>query len=241
MRIFVFLLLLLNLLFFAWTRGLLGGETSPDALRMQQQLQAERIRIVARDTPPEAKKQTEKAASAEVAAPQEKPPPAPEKADKASEKKDESACLLFSDLTGGDSGKLETLLKEKFPAFSGQKVMTSGGFWVFIPPLANKQEAERKANELKRFEVPEFFIVPEGAQRLAISLGVFSSQEAAEDRLQELRAKGVRSAVVGDRDPKPVSGVLEVRGPENQAEALRQAVSVLLPRSRAAGCRPSHP
>ena len=56
MRILVFLLLLFNLLFLAWTRGLLGGEPPPDALRMQQQLQAERIKVVARDNLPEEKK-----------------------------------------------------------------------------------------------------------------------------------------------------------------------------------------
>ena len=37
MRILIFLLLF-NLLFLAWTRGLLGGEPPPDALRVQQQL-----------------------------------------------------------------------------------------------------------------------------------------------------------------------------------------------------------
>ena len=239
MRILVFLLLLFNLLFLAWTRGLLGGEPPPDSLRMQQQLQAERIKVVARDNLPEEKKPAEKIARAEVVEPPESPIPPPEKPEKPNGKKDEPSCLLFSELASGESKKLDALLKEKFPAFSGQKVMTPGGFWVFIPPQANKSEAERKATELKKFEVPEFFIVQDGPQRFAISLGVFSSQEAAEDRLQELRAKGVRSAIVGERELKPLAGVLEVRGPESQAEALRQAVSALLPKSRSSGCRPA--
>ena len=240
MRIFVFLLLLFNLLFLAWTRGLLGGDLPPDALRMQQQLQAERIKVVARDTLPEEKSRSEKSSKAEVSDVPEKPAPLSEKPEKAAEMKDEPTCLLLSELAGGEPLKLETLLKEKFPAFSAQKAMTPGGFWVFIPPLASKPEAERKAAELKRFEVPEFFIVQDGPQRLAISLGVFSSREAAEDRHQELRAKGVRSAIVGEREPKTLGGAVEIRGPESQTEALRQAVSALLPKSRVGACRPAH-
>ena len=41
MRALVFLLILANLLFFAWTQGYLGNTANPDALRLQQQLLAE--------------------------------------------------------------------------------------------------------------------------------------------------------------------------------------------------------
>ena len=112
MRILVFLLLLFNLLFLAWTRGLLGGEPPPDALRMQQQLQAERIKVVARDNLPEEKKPAEKTARAEVVEPPESPIPPPEKPEKPNGKKDEPGCLLFSELASGESKKLDALLKE---------------------------------------------------------------------------------------------------------------------------------
>ena len=52
MRALVFLLILANLLFLAWTQGYFGAAANPDAFRLQQQLLAERITVVARDEPP---------------------------------------------------------------------------------------------------------------------------------------------------------------------------------------------
>ena len=53
MRTLVFLLVLANLLFFAWTRGALGlGEA--DAPRPGEPLRADQIRLVSNDRPPEA-------------------------------------------------------------------------------------------------------------------------------------------------------------------------------------------
>ncbi len=229
MRAFVFLLILLYLLFLAWTRGLLGGEPAPDALRPQQQLQADRIKIVARDTLPN------KEAPLPEAPPKAEPPVEEEKPTVAPEQAEKMSCVQFTELASGEAAQVEHLLQEKFPAFKGHK---AGGFWVFVPPLPSKQEAERKAAELKKFQVPEFYIVQDaGPQRFSISLGVFSTREAAEDRLQQLRNKGVRSAEIGERELKSLnSSSLEVRGPENQSDALRRAVSTLLPKSRANGC-----
>src|SRR6185295_5422808 len=75
------------------------------------------------------------------------------------------------------------------------------GWWVFIPPLTNRQGALRKAAELKQLGVEDYFIVQEeGALRWALSLGVFRTEEAAQARLAALRAQGVRTARVGARE-----------------------------------------
>ena len=52
MRAFVFLLILANLAFAAWTHGYIPAGSSPDALRVQRQFNPELLRIVARDEPP---------------------------------------------------------------------------------------------------------------------------------------------------------------------------------------------
>ena len=238
MRAFVFLLILANLLFFAWGQGYFGsGE--PDALRLQQQLLADQVKIVARDElPPEMKKA--------------------EKTVKVPEKKAQDVCVVLKDLPVADMASLESMLSEKFPAFKSERVMnaasatiaTSASYWVYIPPLSSKQEAEKKAAELKKLHVPEFFIVQEaGPMRNAISLGIFSSKAAATERLEQLRAKTVKSAKVGERDAKSIatstaaaaSGSLEVRGPEAQADALRLAFSEKLPKSTASTCKAQEP
>ncbi|MBA4092649.1 MAG: hypothetical protein C0489_01050 [Candidatus Accumulibacter sp.] len=231
MRALIFLLVLGNLLFLAWAQGYLGGSGSPDAVRLEQQLQPERLRIVGRGEPPAPESG------------QEAPAAAPEKTaekvvDKAVESKESAVCLQWSGLAPADAERAERLLTEKFAAFKTAtlRAPASGhaSYWVYIPPLANKQEAEKKAGELKRLSVPEYFIVQDaGPQRLAISLGIFSTEAAARERFDALRAKGVRSARVGERGAESARATLEASGPEAQAAAVRAAVAALLPEAEA--------
>jgi len=161
---------------------------------------------------------------------------------KAAETKAPPRCLQWHDLAAADADRLERLVAERFAGASRARsvppvVAASAGWWVFIPPLANRAEAERKASELKRLAVPEFFIVQEaGANRLAISLGIFSTEEAANERLNELREKGVRSARVGERNTSPRGATLEVRISDSDFEALRLAAAQTLPAARASAC-----
>jgi hypothetical protein len=75
------------------------------------------------------------------------------------------------------------------------------GYWVFIPPQSSRQAANRKAAELKKLGVDDFFIVQEDSKfRYSISLGIFKTEDAAKARLEQLRAKGVRTGRVGARD-----------------------------------------
>ena len=225
MRALVFILILANLLFWAWTQGLLGSSASPDSLRLQQQIMAEQVKIVARDEPPA------------------EPVPAAKPA-KVEKKAVADTCLSLADVPAADLGRVEALVKERFPAFRTEHSMTpsAAGYWVFIPPLASKADAERKASELKKFKVPEFFVVQDaGPNRFAISLGIFSSREAAEERLADLRGKGVRSAKVGEREGRAASGTLEIRGAENEAEGVRQALAEWLPKIPPTVCKAPRP
>ncbi len=54
--------------------------------------------------------------------------------------------------------------------------------------------------QIKALGIKDYFIVQAaGAYRYAISLGVFKTQEAAQNRLKELLSKGLRAAQVGER------------------------------------------
>ena len=221
MRALVFLLILANLLFLAWTQGYFGSSSDPDGFRLQQQLLADQITVVARD---EAPAQTVKA----------------EKLVKAEEKIAAEQCLLLVDLPVTDSDRVEKLLVDKWPLFKAQRTTVEGGasYWVYIPALASKQEADSKVVELKKLRVPEFFVVTEsGPYKWAISLGLFSSKEAAAARLDVLRNQGVKSARIGERKAKPAIAQLEIRGPENQLDMLRQAIADLLPDGRPVACK----
>lgn len=262
MRVLVFLLVLVNLLFFTWAQGYFGSSANPDALRLQQQLHPEQLTVIGRGDPPLSSLPPVSPEPAEPSspAPVEVTPPAPvvpdteklektekpEKAEKApekvSEKKEPNVCLIWNDLAVADADKLERLAVGKFSALKLKRRQTpgSGTYWVFIPPAASRQEAEAKAAELKELGAPEFLIIQEpGVNRFAISLGVFSTQEAAHKRLAALREIRVSGALVGERNVKPVQASLEVRGAQGVSDALREAALTLLPKSKSSACKAS--
>lgn len=225
MRTLVFLLILANLLFLAWTQGYFGAPANPDAQRATQQLLAERVRIVARnDAEAEALKAGKPA--------------------RIVDRKAADVCLLLAELSIIETERLEARLAEKLPSFRAQRLAVEGrtSFWVFIPPLASRQDAENKAAELKRLGVADFFVIQEnGPNNRAISLGLFASHDAAETHLAALRAQGVKSARIVERNSRGASASLELSGPETQVEALRQFVAELLPEGKPVPCRAPSP
>ena len=68
-------------------------------------------------------------------------------------------------------------------------------FWVYYPPLASAELAQRKADEIKRLGVDELYIVQDSKWRNAISFGLFSEEPLAAALLKELKSKGVRNAI----------------------------------------------
>ena len=217
MRAFIFLMILANLLFFSWTQGYFELARDSDSFRVDQQLLADRIKVVARDEPP--------------------PPEKVVVVAKAPEKKVDDVCVRLSDLPVADAVRVENLVAEKLPAMKALRTINpmSAAFWVFIPPLPTRQEIDRKVAELKKLGVDEFFVVQEpGADQRAISLGVFSTREAANERLEQVRAKSVRTAKVGERNVKAASATLELRGP--RSEGLSALIAEALPEVKPQSC-----
>lgn len=219
MKSLVFLLVLANLLFYALSAGLLGRPDNPDAGRMAQQIAVDRIRLVSSGEVPSSP--AAPAAEAVTATP--------------------SRCLRWESLSVADSDRLETLLKERFPALAAKRQAQPGegsSWWVYIPPLPGKAEADKKAAELRQFGISDYFILQDnGARRFAISLGVFSSQARGQERLAELKAKGIKSAVLTVRPGKETLFGIEASGPLPDKEALTQAVADLLPNAAAQPCK----
>ncbi len=100
--------------------------------------------------------------------------------------------------------------------------------WVYIPPLKSKQEAQKKVDELKSLGVEDSFVMQDNNKwRHAISLGVFSTEEAASKYLAQIRDKGVKSAKAGPRTPGDGHSSLLIRAAGANIEAelvkLKQA------------------
>lgn len=99
------------------------------------------------------------------------------------------------------------------------------GWWVFIPPQGTRQGALKKAAELKKLGVDDYFVVLEEEFRWALSLGVFRSEEAAQARLLALRAQGVRRAQVGPRDTVVPKVWLQVKGVDAALEVRLKEIA----------------
>jgi hypothetical protein len=187
MRTAFFLLLLANLSFFGWAYfG--AGRTADEPQLMEQQLNAQEIRLLSAEQV--AKLAAERAKQA-VERPKA-PPRAPV-----------VACLELGAFSLGEVPRVQKALE---PLALGSRLTQRradevASYWVFIPPLRNRQAANLKAAELKKLGVEDFFIVQEDPKvRFSISLGVFKTEEAARSRLAELRTKGVRTARVGPKE-----------------------------------------
>lgn len=234
----VFLLALANLLFFAFAQGYFGRPDNPDAIRLQKQINPERIVVVGRGEPPGEKPAADengKAPAAEAAKPAGEPAKTVE-APKAAE-----ACVTWSGLATADADRLAALLGEKFDDFKLARrsmPVAGGAWWVSIPPLANKAEADKKAGELRKLGVTDFFVIHDaGPDRWAISLGVFSTENGARDRLAALKDKGVRSAKLGARSGKEGTFAVEAWGPTDRQKALQEAVTALSPNFKVKTCQ----
>lgn len=75
-------------------------------------------------------------------------------------------------------------------------------YWVYKPPLASDELAQKKAEELRAMGINDFFVVQEPKWRNAISFGVFKDEQLAINLMNTLKNKGVREVVKAVRNNK---------------------------------------
>ena len=81
-----------------------------------------------------------------------------------------------------------------------------------MTPRKSLQEAQKKMEELKRAGVRESYILRESStMQYAISLGIFSTVEASNKFLSQMRDKGVKSAVSGPRTQEIDATVFQIK------------------------------
>lgn len=182
-----FLLLLANLGFFAWAY-FEAGRGSDERQLVEQQLNPQEIRLLSAD-------QVAKLAGERAKQSAERPKPPP--------KASVIACLELGGFSPAEAASVQQALEPLAlgSRLSRRRAEEVASYWVFMPPLRNRQAANLKAAELRKLGVEDFFIVLEDPKlRFAVSLGVFKTEEAARARLAELRTKGVRTARVGPKE-----------------------------------------
>ena len=75
-------------------------------------------------------------------------------------------------------------------------------FWMYLSPQDTRTEAMDTIRELKDQGIKDYRLINRGNLENAISLGLFSSQAAVNERLRELQQKGYKPIVVPYYDNK---------------------------------------
>ena len=114
-------------------------------------------------------------------------------------------CMEWGEFSGADLARATVALAtlQLGERLGRREVEYNIGYWVYIPPLKDKAVVAQKIEQLKARGVAEYFVVQEaGAWLNAISLGVFKTREAAQNFVNQLKARDVRSAQVGERSSR---------------------------------------
>jgi len=230
MRAFFLLLVLVNLAFFAYGHVALEGGGIEGRIS-QLQIAAERIKLIRAGEPVPSNKPR---------APGKAIPPAPPKTASVVP----ATCLEWGNFAGPGAARAEAALArlDLAPGQVERAVVDAGGYWVHIPPLRNKSEADRKVRELRDLGVTEFFVVQDaGPWRNAISLGIFRTDEAAQAFLAGLKERGVRSAITARRENFLKQVAFYVREPSEATVAELMLIQQDFPDSevKAGPCPPA--
>lgn len=111
------------------------------------------------------------------------------------------------------------------------------GWWVYLPPKGGKAGAQKMVEELKSVGLDDFHVMQEeGKMRWAISLGVFSSEAAANARLEAARAKGVRDAQTGARETQVSKVSFQVQDADAALRAKLAEIAQQFPGSDVHDC-----
>jgi hypothetical protein len=140
-----------------------------------------------------------------------------------------SACKRIEGLTAGEAESVKKTLGGDVRWDIRQSPQPGAiAHWVVIPELATRAQAEKKRSELRQLGVSEGQVVENTTLGpFTVSLGIFRSEQRAQDYLQTVGRKGVRSAKLAKRELPSEKFVLEMHAPA--AELMRRLPDVLAP------------
>lgn len=236
LRALVLLLLLANVLFFAWARGWLAPVLPPRAdhrepERVAAQLKPELITVLSAGAASAAVAAASAAASAASGATSE---PAPDA-------EGPPVCLEAGPFTDAALKDAETVLSgHGVPEGQVQRDFTAGSVtWgVVMGRFPDRDTLRAKGEELRRLGVKFDEINSPPSLAPGLRLGNYSDRYGAEAALGNLAGKGVRTARVAQLPAGPTQNWL--RAPKADAE-LQTRLKALPPDKLGAGFRPCAP
>src|SRR5258708_29570921 len=214
MRTLLLVLLMLNLALFAWVRGTFGGGplSGREPSRLEQQIAAERIRVLTeRDV-----QQLEKRASETKLAAAAPGAALPLDAT--------ISCMEIGEFVG--DAQLERL-RDKLAELkltdraSEQSRERPGWFLGYLPPEKTLADAEQRLRAVRGQGLRDLFVLrDEGPLRFGIAVGSFRDPDLARKQVALLERRGVKGARVRESPTAVRSTRVLIRAA--QAAAIRQ-------------------
>lgn len=221
LRMTVLLLLLANGVFFAWSQGLLAGwgrgpvqQSEPQ--RLERQIRPQALRILSAD---------EAALSAVGAASAAAPAPGP------------AQCLRAGPLQEDALAAVRPVLRA-WPAESWrlQPVAGPARWIVYMGPYPSADSVARKQAQLRQLGV-SFEALSDPALEPGLSLGGFATQAAADQHLQRLTERGVRTARVVQEGAATQGQLLTLPAVDGALQPRLDALRAALDRHPLQPCR----
>jgi hypothetical protein len=233
LKFLFWLLLLANGALFAYHQGYLN-KIFPDGrepARLNRQLNADKLTRIAADT----------AAPADVVKAATAAAPAALLESAAGVK---NACVQIGTFDAAEAKRIQPRLAALVPAerISERPVQDKDAarHIVMIPPMGSKEAADKKAGELKRFGVSDFYVIQDNSPlRWAISLGVFKSEEAANTHLASLKEKGVRSARIAPFGQSTVHVAFRLSDVDAATRSALEKLKADFPNQEISPCEPA--
>jgi hypothetical protein len=223
LKLIFWLLLLANAALFAMQKGYLGVLYSDgrEPTRISKQLQADKINMMAAAAVPMA------VAAVDGAAPAATADLAP------------VACTEIGNFNAAEARRFSSQLAERTPAvkFVRREIEEVTSHMVYLPSLGGKEAADKKADELRRLGISDFFVIQDSsALRYGISLGIFKTDEAAQKQIAGLIKRGLRGAKVGTRSVSSSKVAFQLRDLGGDARIAFERIKADFPGQELRSC-----
>jgi hypothetical protein len=227
LRLFVLVLLLANLGYYAWTSGHLSGlvsvsPTQREPERLERQVRPEILQV--NGGPPAPALQP--TAQPSPPAPALNPSATPASAALAGSA---TTCLEIGPYTEAEYAEVQAAFTEalKGTDWTARREERGGVFLIYLGKYPNREALLRRQEELRGAGIRSEEIRSSPDLEPGLSLGRFTSRDSAERRALELADRGVRAARVITITPAAVR--VQVRIPAASAE-LQSRLEALAPR-----------
>lgn len=110
-------------------------------------------------------------------------------------------CLEWGSFYEEQVHYAETILSEMVSdqSYELEEAGSTMMYWLYIPPLPNKEAANRVINKLRNLGIVSFRVKENGEWKNAISLNMLYDKEDALKQLKEIEKKGITSATIENR------------------------------------------